>query len=275
MVGITAGELVQKTFKERTSFLNPWLLQGTLSMVHAWRGVGKTFFSLAIAQAVASGSKFLKWNAPGKRRVIYFDGEMGESRIKDRLIKVDSAASFSAGNDDIAFINFEHCGGVIWNLADRAHQQHYTKAIQGFDLVVIDNISTCVRPLPRETEKEAWLRVQQWAITQRSAGKSVLFVHHSGKNGTQRGISDREDALDTVIHLKRSEGEFSATEGTSFELHFEKSRDFWGQEAESLFIELVALDDGSLKWLWQPLNEKIRQGLKHKGASDDDMELIF
>jgi hypothetical protein len=42
-------------------------------------------------------------------------------------------------------------------------------------------------------------------------------------NGRQRGTSRREDALDTVIALRRSE-DYSLEQGARFEIHFEKLR---------------------------------------------------
>ena len=54
-------------------------------------------------------------------------------------------------------------------------------------------------------------------------GVSVLLVHHAGTNGRQRGTSRREDALDTVIALRRQE-DYSPEQGARFEIHFEKLR---------------------------------------------------
>jgi putative DNA primase/helicase len=50
-----------------------------------------------------------------------------------------------------------------------------------------------------------------------------LFIHHAGNNGKQRGTSRREDALDTVIALRRPEN-YSPEQGARFEVHFEKIR---------------------------------------------------
>jgi putative DNA primase/helicase len=50
-----------------------------------------------------------------------------------------------------------------------------------------------------------------------------LFIHHAGNNGRQRGTSRREDALDTVIALRRPE-DYSPDQGARFEIHLEKLR---------------------------------------------------
>ena len=262
-MGITAGDLCQKDHQPLAEILAPWLTEANFMMIHAWRGVGKTFFALSVAQAVASGSVFLKWKAPRARKVIYFDGEMGEAAIKGRLMKVDSAASCSAGVSSMKFITFEHTGHIIWNLADPVQQEYYTAACADYDLIMIDNISCCVRNVGRETDRDSWIRVQQWAVKMRSAGKTIVMIHHSGKMGTQRGISEREDALDTTVCLKRPDG-YKPENGCEFELHFEKNRYFWGDDAESLWVELRTAGDSGLAWRFDKLSAQ-----KNRAAIDN------
>jgi len=48
-------------------------------------------------------------------------------------------------------------------------------------------------------------------------------IRYAGTNGRQRGTSRREDALDTVIALRRPE-DYSPEHGARFEIHFEKLR---------------------------------------------------
>jgi putative DNA primase/helicase len=74
-------------------------------------------------------------------------------------------------------------------------------------------------------------------LAQRRAGRTVLFIHHAGKSGKQRGTSRKEDILDTVVAL-RAPSDWSATRGAYFEVHFEKSRGFFGAAAEPFVAEL-------------------------------------
>jgi putative DNA primase/helicase len=60
--------------------------------------------------------------------------------------------------------------------------------------ILVDNLSTLC-PGVKENESDSWVPVQRWALAQRRAGKSVLFVHHAGKSGTQRETSRKEDVL--------------------------------------------------------------------------------
>ncbi len=58
----------------------------------------------------------------------------------------------------------------------------------------------------------------------------MLLIHHAGVNGRQRGTSRREDALDTVIALRRP-ADYSPEQGARFEIHIEKARSMVGDEA--------------------------------------------
>ena len=71
-----------------------------------------------------------------------------------------------------------------------------------------------------------------WALKQHSAGRSVLFVHHAGKTGAQRGTSKREDVLDTVIALRRP-GDYTPARALPLEVHFEKARGFSGDRSRA------------------------------------------
>src|SRR6478672_7663390 len=85
-----------------------------------------------------------------------------------------------------------------------------------------DNLSTlCTNG--SESASDAWVPMQNWLLKLRRRGIAVLLVHHAGTNGRQRGTSRREDALDTVIALRRPE-DYSPEQGARFEIHFEKLR---------------------------------------------------
>ena len=90
------------------------------------------------------------------------------------------------------------------------------------DLLILDNLSTLASTVS-ESASDAWVPIQNWLLRLRRRAVAVLLVHHAGTNGRQRGTSRREDALDTVIALRRPE-DYSPEEGARFEVHFEKLR---------------------------------------------------
>jgi putative DNA primase/helicase len=71
----------------------------------------------------------------------------------------------------------------------------------------------------------------------RAQGKSILFIHHSGKTGLQRGTSKKEDILDTVINLRHTV-DYEPMQGACFEIHFEKSRGIYGADVEPFEVRL-------------------------------------
>jgi len=79
-----------------------------------------------------------------------------------------------------------------------------------------------IQILTKENDADAWIPVQEWALRMRASGRSVLFIHHAGKGGNQRGTSKREDVLDTVIALQKSE-DYNPRDGATFEIHFKKA----------------------------------------------------
>lgn len=75
--------------------LAPWLPDKGLAMVFAPRGVGKTWFALSVAHAVATGGAFLRWRAQRPRRVLDIDGEMPAIALQGRYAAVVDGAGWN------------------------------------------------------------------------------------------------------------------------------------------------------------------------------------
>ncbi len=228
-------DLVNTDLPKPEPLLAPWLCARWLAQVHAWRGTGKTHFSLGVAYAVATGGEFLRWKAPQARRVLFLDGEMPGISLQER-IKAILAADDRDIELDGAFLRFItpdllECSPP--DLANADDQALLGAIVADLDhsLIVVDNISTLVRSGGAENDAEAWIPVQCWALKMRREGRAVLFVHHSGKGGKQRGTSKREDVLDAVISLSRPEP-YDPTEGARFIVEFEKARHIHGDDAK-------------------------------------------
>ena len=66
---IDLQELFALDIKPREMVLDPVIPEKGLVMIYAARGTGKTHVANSIAYAVATGGKFLRWQAPKARRV--------------------------------------------------------------------------------------------------------------------------------------------------------------------------------------------------------------
>jgi len=253
---INIAELLTMNIPPRQPLLEPILTRQSLAMLYAWRGIGKSWLALSIGYAVATGSKLLRWNAPEPARVLYIDGELPASVLQSRMAMIiQSFDNEPPGADYFQIITPDmQPDGVMPNLSDPKGQAAIDDHARHADLIIVDNLSTMART-GKENEGESWLPVQQWALQHRAQGRAILFVHHSGKGGQQRGSSRREDVLDTVISLKRPQ-DYDTKQGAAFELHFEKARNLTGDDAESLEVELQTIGD-SIRWTWRTAESSI------------------
>jgi len=118
---------------------------------------------------------------------------------------------------------------------------------QNHKLIVLDNIS-CLIPLSDENKKEDWIPINEWLLKLRFKGIAVILNHHSGKSGTQRGTSGKEDAIDFIIKLSRPSN-YNPTEGARFDIEFQKSRNIVGKNAEGFELSISENQKGELIWL--------------------------
>lgn len=236
---LDAAELLTTVFQPREMVLGPWLPAKGLAMIYGPRGAGKTHLSLGIAYAVATGGGFLRWHAPRPRRVLVIDGEMPAVVLQDRLAAIVAAASLEPPSPDwLRFLPMDLQDGSSLDLSDEGCHARLEAVIDGADLLIVDNISTLASGGGRENEADSWTPIQQWALHQRRANRSVLFMHHSGKGGQQRGTSRREDVLDTVLALRRP-ADYQPDQGARFEIHFEKGRSLHGDDAKPFEASLA------------------------------------
>lgn len=244
---VDVAEFLDMELPEREMLLSPVLPKQGLVMLHAARGIGKTYMGLSMAHAVASGGGiFGRWQAPAPARVLYCDGEMPAPTLQNRI------ESIMAGGEkplpDASFFRIltpDLQGGPMPNLATEAGQAAVEPFLEGVSLVVIDNLATLARH-GRSNDEESWGPVQGWLLDLRRRGLAVLLVHHQGKGGDQRGTSAKEDILDTVIRLDRPR-DYRTEQGALFEVHLTKARGIFGDAAKPFEAQL--LDEGrGLSW---------------------------
>jgi putative DNA primase/helicase len=232
--------------KPREMVLSPFMPTQGLVEVYAPRGVGKTHTSLGIAYAVASGGEFLRWSAPSARKVLFIDGEMPASTMQERLATIVAGSDKEPPDENyVRIVTPDVQEHGIPDLGTEEGQASVNVLLDDAELIVLDNISSLM-PSVRENEADDWARVQGWMLELRRQGRAVLFVHHAGKGGDQRGTSRREDVLDTVVKLQRPNN-YVASEGARFEVHYGKARGFLGDDARP-FEAKLEVRDGVAMW---------------------------
>jgi hypothetical protein len=269
---VTTGELLTAELKPREMILDPILATQSLAMIYSERGTGKTFFGLGIAIAVATGGNFLDWTAPTARRVLYVDGELPATTLRDRTLALIEGQEKNGSPLQIAemlrFVTPDLQTVSMPDFSTSQGQALIEKLLDGTELVIVDNLSALCRT-GKENEGESWLPIQEWALRLRQRGISVLFIHHAGKNGAQRGTSRREDLLDLVIALRHPRN-YSPAEGLRCEVRFEKCRAFLGAVAEPFEVRLTRTSNGHLAWAVCSINDVIGERaseLFNSGAS--------
>jgi putative DNA primase/helicase len=254
-------EFLTLKLQPRQTLLDPWLFSQGLSMVHAYRSTGKTFFSMGIACAVSTGSNFLKWLASSPAGVLYVDGEMAAVSLQERLTATLASMNIGDKPPSLHIVTPDILSHGVPDLSTVSGQAALETVITpDIKLIVLDNLS-CLCRTGQENRSESWLPVQEWCLKMRSQGKSILLVHHDGKTKEQRGTSKKEDLLDTVIQLTRPGG-YHEPEGCVFEVHFRKARELHGDTVRP-FEARLTLDKGKpAVWTYRDIEESTRDKVR-------------
>lgn len=267
---VSLSEFLSMCLAPRENILEPWLPRAGLCMVYATRGVGKTYFALEVTMAIAYGANFLAYKATKPVKVLYIDGEMPANTIQERLASIEKRMIANSDMIEPDFITPDLQDNFMPDLSSIEGQEIIAPYTEQADLIVIDNISTLSK-YGKENEAESWAPLQEWALKQRKKGKSVLFIHHAGKNGKQRGTSKREDILDTVITLKHPSN-YEPSMGACFEIHFEKARGITGDAAAPILCSLTenGWEYSNLEQSnYQMVVELYKEGLKQNEIAEE------
>ena len=248
-------ELMELDLPERRRLL-PWLPEGGLAMVFGPRGVGKTYFTIGLAVALARGDTFLRWPVAHAAGVLLVDGEMALSELRERvcnLLPGPTPEPLEVASHELIFARSErdlNLGLAEWQDAF----MDYLDERPEIRVVILDNLA-CLLPGVAEDKRDDWAtKVSPFLIALRRRGVACVMVHHAGKGGDQRGTSAREDSLDTVIRLERP-SDHDATAGARFTVRFTKSRGAHGDDVAAFDVALETAQDGAPMWTWKPLEE--------------------
>jgi putative DNA primase/helicase len=217
---VTSSELHKLELVPRKKLLGDWFCEGDLGFIFAFRGVGKTWLALAIAQALSTGDKLGDWQAHAPVKVLYADGEMPADLMRDRC------KGLEASNANLEFLNheilFERTGRVL-NIANPEVQQAITGrcVITRSKVLILDNLSTLASGM-KENEADSWELVNNWLLDLRRRKIAVVIVHHAGRSGEMRGTSKREDNVFWIIALDDAKKNADEKRGAQFVSRFTK-----------------------------------------------------
>ena len=217
---LSAGDLNAMNIPKRPSLLGSWMREGDIGFVFAARGIGKTWLSLLIGNALADGATLGEWAAgEGPRTVLCVDGEMSlaDSQARARTIGI-TAPHFR-------WLHHEHLYATqeqTLNIAAPSCQTGISALLDAGSVLILDNLSALCRGIA-ENDNDAWEALLPWLLSLRRRKVTVIVVHHAGRNGEMRGASRREDAADWILRL-RDDTEDDDTREKAIITHFTKCR---------------------------------------------------
>jgi putative DNA primase/helicase len=218
---VASSELHKLQLRPRKKLLGDWFCEGDLGFIFAFRGVGKTWLALAIAQALSTGGRLGDWQVHKCVKVLYIDGEMPPDLMRAR------SDGLEAANDSLDFLShdilFERTGKVM-NITNPEVQQAITQRCvrNGTKVLILDNLSTLACGM-KENDADSWELVNNWLLDLRRRKIAVIIVHHAGRSGEMRGTSKREDNVFWIIALDDAKKNADDKRGARFISRFTKA----------------------------------------------------
>jgi putative DNA primase/helicase len=267
---LTYQEIKESTPPPIEYILYPWLPKQGIAFIYAATGVGKTMFTLNVAYSAASGGNFLKFKCPKPRKVLYVDGEMAYPQLHARFMDVIKQQGELDHKDNWYLLTPDKAIFKLPHICSPEGQEYYSKKIEqlGIELLVLDNLSTLSSI--DENNSEQWKIIQDWLVSLRKKGISIIIVHHSGKEKRgYRGTSRMLDCVDTAISLQdlsQSDFENEIINGKKFKISYQKNRSFGGQDALEFEVTLTSsgwhyesIEKTNLVRIAEMFNNKMRQ----------------
>lgn len=279
---ISLGDMLTLSLVAETSLLGRMVLEKSIGLIAGPRGGGKSWLAMIIAYSVAAGKLLHPWGIGSGASVVLLDGEMRAAGVQERFRLLHAfnsdPVSQKMAEKNIQIISRDYVGDPIGSIDTEDGQRRLDELIpDSAKLVIVDNLSAWTSG-GRE-DSSSWALIKSWLIKKRLRGVAVLLIHHTGKNGQQRGSSMHEDLLDYSILLSPLQSD-TERQDTRFSIEHTKLRDHlpelrnkyecsvWTEE-ESLHFEIVPAG-------FSPSQHEIDMlRMREDGMSMDDIGLVI
>jgi len=203
------SHLMKMSIPEPLPILGSWLTERMACFLHAPSGIGKSWFSLACAVAVAGGGTFAGWTAPRPLKVLVIDGEM---TLHDISKNIKFLAETMGCDKDLLSENLillskahVHTGAQFPKMNDPETHTYLEGIVQKHkvEMVVFDNVRTLTNNL-NENDASSWQAINDLVTTLKRVA-TVMVIHHDRKNskGSSEGWSGNTNAI-TVFEARIS-----------------------------------------------------------------------
>ncbi len=215
-----------------------------------------------MAVSLTHGAPFLGFSVKEPFAALYVDGEMAAFDMRERLKLLSEGLDRKSNllyvvTPDLTSRGIpkidgdEGASALVRQLDERPE----------IKLVVLDNLACLTRPDGDDSHgAKSFSFVQDLMLECRRRHVACWIVHHSGKNGEQRGTSKRNDVLDVVVKLTSV---LSAVDGhTEVSVTFEKARHMSPEDKRDFTACLEPGQTQGLVWTRAgsqlPVNERVR-----------------
>ncbi|MDR1084949.1 MAG: AAA family ATPase [Deltaproteobacteria bacterium] len=244
LICYSAKTFLETEFQETPDIIPGILPQPGIMEVFSDRGVGKSWFCLELAKAFSEGScPFQKsdWMVSPPKNVLYIEGELINSKMQERMRLLNIKDNNINNNGKfIVCLNIAQNKNI--DLLDKNFQKYiYDKILkERIDIIFIDNLASLASS-SLGNDPLSWVPINNWFQELKKLGTSIIFVHHAGKKGDQRGSNAKEDNADAVIALEAVKG----SKGTNFVVKFTKARYAAAEQRQHFELRLNFSEDGS------------------------------
>lgn len=202
----------------RRPLLFPAILRaGETAVLYAKKGAGKSALAMRLAFCAATGTPFAKpWGSEGLQatKVLYLDGEMGDSTLGERVGSNRAYLLTKGIDDDLFSDHYERLN--LYSDEGRDAVQELIRSLAGQEpadilvgLVVIDNLTSMTGSGDFQS---GWEQFFTWCRSLNAKGITVLVVHHANDDGTVRGSLMKIFNSDRVMYLTELKSKSQQTE---------------------------------------------------------------
>lgn len=172
-------------------YVLPGLKRGSVGALVSPGGVGKSFWSLEVAVAIAAGPHAdLTGLAPTQGKVLVLSAEDDEDVLAQRL---QDTMKHVRGNVLLDSLDYRSCLGLHVDLMELEWRQEILQAAAGARLVVLDTL-TRFHNLDENSAQDMKRLLAQLENLAKESGASVLYLHHTNKAAVSNGLGDAQQA---------------------------------------------------------------------------------
>jgi 5S rRNA maturation endonuclease (ribonuclease M5) len=259
---LSSIQFCELEINKRKCFLYPWLPENSLILACGWRGIGKSFFAKGIVNAVSRGESFGPWNNEVSVPCLFLDGEMALQDMMERSFHLglnsERPSPLYIYSDALANqygLPRAHLNNESWRTKMKS-----ILIARKIKLWVVDNLASLASGLDENSKKD-WDPINQWLLELRFAGISTIMLHHTNKEGGQRGTSAREDNIDASMLLKPPH-DYVPEDGARFIVHFSKARVPTSDLNLIADTEFKLIEDETGKYTWTHNNVKAERKIE-------------